>query len=82
VADQAGCRDHVGGHTVADEENDVLGLALFSEIADEPCGLGLAAIVVAESRGVLARLVEGNTTVGLGGYIYKCLVVGVTSEEI
>lgn len=33
VTNQAGGRDHVGGHTVADKEDDILCLALLSKVS-------------------------------------------------
>lgn len=65
VSDQACSCDHVGGHTVTNEQDDVLGLALLSQVADQPGSDGLGAIVVSESCSVLARLVERNTAVSL-----------------
>lgn len=64
---RAGAAYHVGGHAIANEENDVLGLALLGNVADNPLGVGLGAVVVVEGDGVLAGLVEGDAAVGLGG---------------
>jgi hypothetical protein len=82
VSDQAGGRDHVGGHTITNEEDDVLGLSLLGERSDGPCGLGLAVIVVVEGGGVCAGLVKRNTAVSLGGYIDKRWLLYVTGEEV
>jgi hypothetical protein len=71
VSDQACGRDHVGGHTIANEENDVLGLALLGQVANEPGSLSLAAIVVVECSGVLSGLVKGNTAVRFRSDVYK-----------
>lgn len=80
VSDQAGGRDHVRGHTITNEQNDVLGLALLSQVTDEPSCLSLAAVVVVEGCSVLARLVERNATVGLGGDIDEGWLLRITSE--
>lgn len=82
VSDQAGGRDHVGGHTVTNEQNDVLGLALLSQIANKPSSNGLGAVVVVESGSILARLVESNTAVGLGSYIDHRWLLGITGKVI
>jgi hypothetical protein len=82
VSDQACGRDHVGGHTIANEEDDVLGLALLSQIANKPGSLGLAAIVVVERGNVLSGLVEGNATVGLGGDVDQSGLLRITSEKV
>lgn len=82
VSDQACGRDHVGGHAITDEEDDVLGLALLSQIANEPGSFGLAAIVVVESGNVFTRLVECNTTVCLGGYVDQSGLLRILREKI
>lgn len=82
MTDQACGRDHVGGHTVSNEENDVLGLALLSQVTDKPSRLGLTAVVVVEGGGVLARLVESNTAVGFGGNIDEAGLLRIASEEV
>lgn len=66
VSYQAGSRDHICGHAIAYEEDDVLGLAFLSQIADEPGRLRLGSIVVGEGCHVLARLVKRNAAIGLG----------------
>jgi hypothetical protein len=82
VCDQAGRRDHVCGHTITNEEDDVLGLALLSQVANDPVGCGSAAIVVGEGGSVLARLVKSNTAVCLGRNIDASKLLCVTSEQI
>jgi hypothetical protein len=82
VSDQAGGRDHVGGHTITNEKDDVLGLALLCERSDGPCGLGLAAVVVVEGGGVCAGLVKSNAAVSLGGYIDERWLLRVTGKEV
>lgn len=73
---------HVGGHAVTNEEDDVLGPLLGVEVADNPLGGGLLAIVVVQGDGVSARLVEGNLTVRLGGDVDNGGLVGVLSKEV
>jgi hypothetical protein len=82
VSDQAcGC-NHVCGHAVANEENNVLRLALLSEVLDEPLCFGLASIVIIQRSNILARLVKSNTTVGLCGNVDESCLLRVTCEEI
>lgn len=82
VADQACGRDHAGGHTITNEENHVLSLLLLGEVADNPVGNSLGAIVVAQSGGILARLVERNAAVGLGCDIDNGWCLRVLSEVV
>ena len=82
VTDQACGRDHVGGHTISNEEDDVLGLALFSKVANKPSSLGLAAVVVIEGGSVLAGLVESNTAVCLSCDIDEAGILCIASEEV
>ena len=73
---------HVGGHAVTNEEDDILGLALLGDVADNPVGGGLAAIVVVEDDLVIAGLVEGNAAVGLGSDIDDGGGLGVLGIEV
>lgn len=82
VTDQACGRYHIGGHTISNEEDDVLGLAFLSKVANKPSSLGLAAVVVVEGGGVLAGFVQSNTAVGLGRNIDEAGVLCVASEEV
>jgi hypothetical protein len=82
VSDQACGRDHVGGHTIANEEDDILGLAFLDQVANKPSSLSLAAIVVVERSGVLPGLIDGNTTVRFRGDIHKRRLLCVPGEEV
>jgi hypothetical protein len=82
VGNQTSSCDHVCGHSVTDEENNVLGLALLSQITNEPSSFRLAAIVVVESSCVLARLVKGNAAVGFGRDIDERGLLRVAGEEV
>lgn len=82
VCDQACGRDHVGGHTITNEENDVLGLALLSQVANEPGSLSAGAIVVGESGSVLAWLVKCDAAVGLGRDVDQSRLLGIAGKEI
>lgn len=73
---------HVGGHAVTNEEDDILGLALLGNVADNPVGGGLAAIVVVKGDLVLAGLVEGNAAVGLGGDVDDGGGLGILGVEV
>lgn len=73
---------HVGGHAVTNEEDDVLGPLLGVKIANNPLGGGLLAIVVAQSDGVGARLVEGNLAVRLGRDVDDRGLVGILGKEV
>lgn len=74
--------NHVGSHSVADEENDILGLLLSRERAYHPVGNGFGAIVVVESRHILSWLVESNTSVDLGRHADNGWRMGILREEI
>jgi len=82
VSDQTGGRDHGGGHAVTDEEDDVLGLLLLGEVADDPVGDRLGAVVVFQSRRVLAWLVERDAAVGLGGNVDMGGGLRILGEEV
>jgi hypothetical protein len=82
VSDQTCGRNHVRGHAVANEKDNVLRLALLGEVLDEPLCFGLASIVVIERSNVLARLVKSNTTVSLCGNVDESWLLGVACEEI
>lgn len=69
MGNQSACSNHCSSHAVSDEEDNVLCLAFFCQVADDPCGLGLAAIVVMQSGGIFAGLVKSNTAVGFGSYV-------------
>lgn len=73
---------HVGGHTITNEEDDVLGLSLGLERANSPLGSGLLAVIVVQSNGVLAGLVEGDLAIDLGGNVDNAWLVLVLSEEV
>jgi hypothetical protein len=81
VCDQTGGRDHVGGHTISNVEQDVLGLTDLRQILDIPvCGLG--GTVVAKHCLVLARLEKSHATVGLGGDIDEGRGLGVFGKQV
>lgn len=82
VTDQASSCDHVGGHTITNKHDDVLGFALLCKVADKPGSLGRAAIVVVERRRIFSRLVQGQPAVGLCADVYYCVPLGVASEEV
>ena len=82
VGDQAGSRDHVGGHAIGDEEDNVLRLGALRRVADNPVGGGGGAIVVGQHGLVLARTVEGDATVGLGGDLDERGFLRVLCKEI
>jgi hypothetical protein len=82
VGDQTGGRDHVSGHAISDEEDDILGLANLREIAHHPMShIGLVAIIV--QRGlILAGLVESYAAVSFGGDVDKRGFLCVLGEKI
>lgn len=82
MTDQACGRNHVGGHTISDKEDDVLSFALLGQVTNEPFSLCLAAVVIVERSSVLAGLVKSNTTVGFGGDIDETSIFGVASEKV
>ena len=73
---------HVGGHAITNEEDDVLGLSLRLERANSPLGSGLLAVVVVQSNGVLAGLVEGDLAVDLGGNVDNTGLVLVLGKKV
>jgi hypothetical protein len=77
------CRcNHIRRHSVTDEEDNVLGLALFSQVANEPSGFRLTAIVVVESSDVLARFVKGNAAVPFCGNVDEGWLLRVPCEKV
>lgn len=65
LGDQAGSGDHGGGHTVTNEQDDVLGLALSDSI-DGPDSLSLLAVVVLEHDLVGTGLLDLDVAPGGG----------------
>lgn len=63
VRDQACGRDHVGGHAVPDEENDVLRLLHLGQGPDHPIGHGRRSIVVGQRDGVFPRTVQRHPSI-------------------
>lgn len=75
-------RDHVGRHTVTNEQEDVLGSADLVKISDEPVGDSGRAVVVGEGSLVLARVTKRNSSVCLGGDIDKRWLLGISGKKI
>ena len=80
VCNQTSSSDHVGGHSVTDEEDDVLSATLLGNITDEPVGNGLLLAVVGQDSLILAWLVERKVSVGLGGNVDKGGLFSILSE--
>ena len=79
---EACCGDHVGCHSIANEEDNVLGLSNRSKVADKPLRSGRRSVVVGECRGVLAGFVQGNLPIGFGGDVDECGFLIVECEEV
>ena len=69
VANQKGSCDHVGGHAITDEEDNVFGFSLLCEVSYKPFGLGAAPVVIIERSSVLTRLIEGEAAKGFGSHV-------------
>jgi hypothetical protein len=82
VGDQSSGSDHVCRHSVTNEEDDVLGLALLSQVTDEPSSLGFATIVVVESGSVLAGLVESDAAIGFGRNVDQSGFLRIAGKEV
>jgi hypothetical protein len=81
MRDQASSRDHVSGHTIADKEQGVLGLADFRQIFYGPVCRCVSAIV-AKDGFIFARLVERHTSISLGRDIDERRALNVLSEQV
>jgi hypothetical protein len=46
-------RNHIGGHSISDEQNDVLCLSHLGQVANQPASMCLLAIVVGQRCGIL-----------------------------
>lgn len=82
MAYQTSSCDHVCGHPVTNEENDVLGLALLSQVANEPSSFRLASIVIVEGSSVLARFVKSDAAVGFSRNVDEGGPQSVACEEV
>lgn len=80
VCNQTSSSDHVGGHSVADEEDDVLSATLLGNVADKPVRNGLLLAVVGQDSLILAWFVERKVSVGLGGNVDKGGIFSILSE--
>lgn len=74
--------DHVGGHTVTDEEDDVLGLANLLEVTNSPVSDGLGAIVVGQGSSVSSRVLEEQAAVCLGCDIDERGSTSISGEKV
>jgi hypothetical protein len=64
-------RDHICGHSVSNEQNDVLSLAGLLKVTDFPGRNRLGPIVVIQSGGVQTRVLQVYSAIGFGGDIYE-----------
>ena len=69
-----------GLHT--NEKNDILGLPLFGNRADDPVGGCCFTIIVCQSERVLARLGKADTAVDFGGNVDKGAIASVLGIEV
>lgn len=74
--------DHVCGHTITNEEDDVLRAADLGHVTNEPSRLGLSTVVVCQSSDVLARLVQSHLAVSLRSDIDEGGPFGIPGEEV
>lgn len=56
--------DHVGGHSITDKEDDVLGLADLGQVSDLPVCYRSSSVVVSQGGSVHARILEEHSAVG------------------
>jgi hypothetical protein len=82
MSDETSSGDHVGGHSIANEKDDVLGPSLLGKVPDKPVGRGCLVSIVGQGSLVLSRLIECNSSVGLGGHIDKRRRVRVFRKQV
>ncbi len=82
VGDQSSGSDHVCRHSVTNEEDNVLGLPLLSQVANDPSSLGFATIVVVESGSVLAGLVESDAAISFGRNVDQGGLLRIAGKEV
>lgn len=82
MSDETSSSDHVGGHSVANEKDHVLGAPLLRKVPDKPIGRGCLVSIVGQGSFVLSRLIECNSPVGLGGHIDKRRRVRVFRKKV
>jgi hypothetical protein len=74
--------NHVRGHTIANEQDQVLGLPRWRNVADEPIGHGGGAIVVAQCRSVLSWLGENYIPICFAGHLDQRRCLSVLGKSI
>lgn len=81
VSDETSSSDHVGGHSVPDEEEDVPCLPDLLHLADGPGGSGGLAIIL-EGGLVFTGLIKVDLSVGLGGDVDNGWLASITGKVV
>lgn len=82
VCEMASCRDHIRGHAISNEQDNVLSLSLFFQVPDFPGSNSLRAIVIRQSRRVETWLLQVHPSVGFARHLYQRGCLGVFCEEV
>ena len=82
MGNQTSSRDHVRRHAIANKQDDVLRPSLLGQVTDRPVGFGRLVSVVGQGCLVLARLVQCNPAVCLGGDIDQGSLLSIFRKKI
>ena len=82
MGDQTCCGYHVCGHAITNEKDNVLGLANFTQVSNEPISRCLVPIVVCQGGNVFTRLVQCDSAVGFAGDFHQTRFLGVSGKEV
>jgi hypothetical protein len=82
MGDQTCCGYHVCAHAITNEQDNVLGLANFIQVSDEPLSRCLISIVVCQGGDVFTRLVQSDFAVGFAGDFHQTRFVGISGKEV
>ena len=82
VGEETGSRDHRSGHTITNEDDQILGLFAFGQGQNFPNGFRLATVVVAQHNVILSRVVQLDVSVRLRQDVDRDLGSSFLREEV
>lgn len=82
MSDQSSGSDHVCGHSISDEKQNILSSAGSRYISNKPRSDGLCTAVVGQCRSVCSWLVQSHMSVRLSGHIDNRRFLGISSKQV